>query len=94
MMLTSVDFLLGDSYEIVLVGDPTDEGMQKMISALRKEYLPSAVVILKAGPSIARIAPYTEYYTAIDSQATAYVCQNFTCNLPTTDVETMMSQLM
>ena len=94
MMLTSVDFLLGDSYEIVLVGDPADEGMQKMISALRKEYLPSAVVILKTGPSMARIAPYTEHYTAIDGKATAYVCQNFTCNLPTTDIAAMISQLM
>ncbi len=93
MMLTNVDFLSGSSYEIVLVGDASEDDMKSMLAALRKMYIPSSVIILKGDTSLTRLAPYTEFYTSIDGKATAYVCQNFTCNLPTTDIPTMISQL-
>jgi uncharacterized protein YyaL (SSP411 family) len=32
-------------------------------------------------------------YGILDGMATAYVCQNFQCNLPTTDVDEMIRQL-
>ncbi len=32
-----------------------------------------------------KLAPFTEFHTPIDGKAAAYVCQNHTCKLPTTD---------
>jgi uncharacterized protein YyaL (SSP411 family) len=31
--------------------------------------------------------PALESMTALDGKATAYVCENYTCKLPTTDVD-------
>jgi uncharacterized protein YyaL (SSP411 family) len=44
-------------------------------------------------PPIAQIAPFTASHTSTDGKATAYVCENYTCRLPTTDVGKMMRML-
>jgi hypothetical protein len=51
------------------------------------KFVPNKVVVHRpAGPSaITRIAPYTEEQRAIGEKATAYVCTNYMCKLPTTD---------
>jgi uncharacterized protein YyaL (SSP411 family) len=35
---------------------------------------------------ICRLAPFTEHHTALRGQATAYVCADFRCELPTNDI--------
>jgi len=39
------------------------------------------------------LAPFTKDLTTIDGKATAYVCRNYMCNLPTIDVQKMLEQL-
>jgi hypothetical protein len=41
-------------------------------------------------PEIINIAPYVSDYAAIDGKATAYVCFNYLCSLPTTDIDIML----
>ena len=85
--LSEFDFLAGPSYSVVLVGDLKEKDTVVMLNALRKQYLPFAVVVLK-NPSLAGFG-----YMQIDGKATAYVCQNQTC-LPATDnVNVMLEQL-
>jgi uncharacterized protein YyaL (SSP411 family) len=96
-MMAAVDFLVGPAYEIVVVGNPEAEDTQNMIRKLESVYLPNKVVLLKpegkdSGDLVA-IAPYIEHFTSIDGRATVYVCQNFVCDLPTTDVDQMMEML-
>ena len=40
-----------------------------------------------------RIAPFTRDQSTVDAKATAYVCVNHSCKLPTTDIDTMLSSL-
>jgi uncharacterized protein YyaL (SSP411 family) len=47
----------------------------------------------KAAGEIIRLAPYTEFMVAKKGKATAYVCTNFVCKLPTTDVSQMLANL-
>jgi uncharacterized protein YyaL (SSP411 family) len=93
-LLSALDFQVGPSHEIVIVGDPDAVDTKAVLKALNSEFLPSAVVIFKpAGeeqPEIAKIAEFTKDYTAIDGKATAYVCTNYTCKKPTTDPEAML----
>jgi uncharacterized protein YyaL (SSP411 family) len=65
-----------------------------MLRALRSRFLPNKVVLLVEvggdASGIGRIAPYTAGLTTVGDKATAYVCRNFACELPTTDVGEML----
>ena len=91
----AVDFAANPSYEIVIAGDPAAEDTQRLLRAVQALYLPNKVLLLRPDDAseIADLAPYTEDQVALEGKATAYVCRNFTCSLPTSDVEKMLSLL-
>ena len=68
-----------------------------MLKALRSAYSPNKVVVFRpaseSNPAIAKPAEYTKSQTSIDGKATAYVCQNYACQLPTTDPAKMLELL-
>jgi hypothetical protein len=43
--------------------------------------------------AITKLVPYIAAMDAVDGAATAYVCRNQACDLPTTDIEQMMKTL-
>lgn len=46
MLLSALDYALGPSYEVALVGGREDEEMQRMLQAVRSRFLPSTVVMM------------------------------------------------
>jgi len=94
LLMLAVEFGLGPSYEVVIVGDSHSEDTKQMLQALRDNFLPNKVVLLRPteqeSPEILRLAAYVEPYVSIEDKATAYVCHNYICSLPTTDIETML----
>jgi uncharacterized protein YyaL (SSP411 family) len=86
-MLVGVDFAVGPAYNVILVGDREEEGMQHLLGALKAGYLPNMVVSLrqagKAGSG----------YEKIEGRATAYVCRGQTCMPPTNEPEKMLALL-
>lgn len=68
-----------------------------MLDALRRQFLPNKVVLFRASgnddPDISRLAEYAINHKSLDGKATAYVCMNYKCQLPTTDVEKMLELL-
>ena len=96
LTLCGLDFFFGPSFEIVIAGKQDADDSKKMIAALRKPFIPNKVVIFRPeenAEAIIKLADYTEYQTARKGNATAFVCQNFTCNLPTTDIKKMLELL-
>ena len=92
LALTFLDFHFGPSHEIVISGGDSDE----MIGALRKPFLPNKVILRRTeenAEALSKLAPFTENQGSRDGQATAYVCQGFACQLPTTEVAKMMEGL-
>ncbi len=93
-MLSALDFALGPSLEIVVVGHPEAEDTRRIRRELARHYFPNKVVLFKpageTAPEITRLAPFTRYHTTIDGKATVYVCRDFACELPTTNIETML----
>lgn len=87
--LSGVNFVLGHSSEVVIVGVVNSDDTKMMLSGLDHEYLPNNVVIFKPegteGEAITRIAKYTENYSMKDGKATAYVCKDMQCNKPVND---------
>ena len=95
-MLVGVDFGIGPSHEVVIVGELGAEDTTALVTALRQPLVPNKVVLLRPpgdAPPITQLAEYTQFHYALDGKATAYVCQNFECELPTTDVATMLELL-
>jgi uncharacterized protein YyaL (SSP411 family) len=90
--LSGLDFALGPSHEVVIVGDLDDAGTQELLRALNSVYLPNSVVIHKP-PESNVIAEYANSLHQIEGKATAYVCSNFVCELPTSDSEKMLELL-
>ena len=95
-LLSALDFLLGPSTEVVMVGDRDSQETEAMIKALRSKYLPRTVVILRPegeGLKIAGMADFTADMTILDGRTTAYVCSGKVCQRPTTDPGKMLEIL-
>lgn len=96
-LLSGVDFGIGPSYEVVVVGNSQAEDTKAMLKALRSRYVPNKIVLLKSteksAADISRIAEFTQYQSSRDGKATAFVCLNYACKLPTTDIAKMLASL-
>jgi len=97
-LMMALDYALNPNYEVVIVGQPAAKDTGAMLLALRRPFLPGKVVLLRpadknAAAEIIRMAPYTEFMVSKDGRATAYVCTNFVCKLPTTDISQMLANL-
>ncbi len=96
MLLSAFDFAVGPSYEVVVVGDYRSNDTEKMLTTLNEEFIPNKVTLFLSNQhksEISSIAQFTENFESIDGKSTAYVCSNFRCELPTTEVEKMLSLL-
>jgi len=90
--LSGLDFAVGPSREIVIAGHR--EAVRDMHQAIYGPFIPRKVVIHRPpDDGIVELAPYLADYTALDGAATAYVCSNQACELPTTDIQVMLEQL-
>ena len=96
-LLIAVDFAVGPSYEIVISGAAEADDTANMLEAIRRRFIPNKVVLLRpkeaAEDGILKLAPYTGNQASLNGHATAYVCQNFACKAPTTDVQDMLDAL-
>ena len=87
--LTGLEFMLGPNFEVIISGVPGAEDTKALIDAIRSHYAPDAIVIFRPSneeePEIVRVAGFTRDVVTIEEKATAYVCTNYACDIPTTD---------
>ena len=88
-MLLALDFLHGRRQEIVISGSPDDPATQKLVSLVRRRFLPHTLTILHppgtAGKAIRKLVPFVAGQTMIEDRPTAYLCRDYACQAPTTD---------
>jgi uncharacterized protein YyaL (SSP411 family) len=96
-LLVAIDFAVGPSYEVVIAGGSKAKDTEEMLFAINQEFIPNKVVVMVPAeidsPEITLIAPYTRQQKSISGRATAYVCVNYNCQLPATDIGTMRQLL-
>ncbi|MCI2426385.1 thioredoxin domain-containing protein [Candidatus Acetothermia bacterium] len=96
-LLSALDFGFGPSFEVVIAGRSSSTDTQDMVNAIRRQFLPNKVLLFvpseAPSPAITKIAEFTKYQTSIEGKATAYVCRNYLCSAPTTDI-TKILELM
>jgi uncharacterized protein YyaL (SSP411 family) len=97
-MLCALDFYLSQPRQIVIAGKADAADTHAMSRALHERYLPNAVVILVEGgesqKALAKLLPFLETIKPLDGKATAYVCVNYACQLPTSDLSKMLALLL
>ena len=95
--LCGLDFAIGPASEVIIAGKINNEETREMLLPLRKSFVPNKIVIFRPESpepmDIETIAPFVQSHRSINGQATAYVCTNFTCSLPTSDPKQMMELL-
>ncbi len=89
MLLCALDYELGPTREVALVGEAEDSGITEMLSTIRSRFLPNKAVVLVSGREIVEISPFTKDLVQLEGKATAYICSDHVCQLPTTSLEEM-----
>ena len=91
-MLCGVDFLIDAPKEIAIVGNPLSEQTQEILRNIHRRFVPNKVIALlnpntEEQQEIEELIPLLAGKTSIDGKTTIYVCQNYACQLPTTDID-------
>ena len=88
--MKAVDFLKGPSYEVIIVGDRKSSKMENILQEINQSKQYNKVTVLveaKNRKKLEKLLPYIAYYQTDDSDSPGvYVCQNYTCKLPTSDI--------
>ena len=81
--LNALDFMTEASLELVLVGDPDNDGYADLAAEIAKRYAPNRIEARLAKDHTSRL-PLTESKTLVAGKAALYVCRNFACAAPVT----------
>ena len=83
-MLVGLDYYLSPKREVVIAGPP-----EEFLRELRGRFLPHTVTLL----SDATFFPAGAAMRPVDGQPTAYVCENYACQLPTSQLASFVELL-
>ncbi len=98
-LIAAADFGEAKSTEIVLVGKKDDKSTQAMLFEIHRHYLPNKVVVWKDPSFDQEPNGYSpelvllQERVAMHDKPTVYICENYTCDAPITDPETLRTKL-
>jgi len=89
-MLVALEYSQAIKREVVIVGDPKHDLTHAFLQKLHTTFLPHTIVLLvdseATRDALAKYFPAVAGMREIDNQPTAYVCQDYTCQLPTNEL--------
>ena len=95
-MLQALDFHLGETKQVVVVTPEDRAQAAELLAELRASFVPNRVLSVVAESEISEHSdsiPLLEGKRAIGGKATAYVCKQRVCKLPTSDPAVFRDQL-
>jgi hypothetical protein len=95
-LLCALDFAIGPSREIVVVGESGDENTEEILSCIHHEFIPNEVLVFKHSGGSSGIEKMTGFVSDMemkDGKATVYICENYNCSLPVNNREEVYKQL-
>jgi uncharacterized protein YyaL (SSP411 family) len=87
-MLVAYQWSIAKPLQVILAGDPSAPETQAMVSAVHRRFLPSRVIAMAPDSG-----PEARFMKALFNRTTAYLCENFACQLPVTSVTNLESML-
>ena len=97
-LLCALDTYISTPTEIAIVFNSSKQDAKEIFETLFHFYLPSSVCIIADEArddfeQLKKSCPLLEGRASIDGKPTAYVCRNFACEQPTTDLEKFRNSL-
>jgi uncharacterized protein YyaL (SSP411 family) len=96
-MLVALDWCLSPPREIVIAGNLHGDDTKKMLREISSRFIPYKIVLVLdneiSREFFAVYLPFLNGMNMIDGKATAYVCENYACKLPVTEVEALAKLL-
>jgi len=96
LALTALDFYVSSPLEIAVVADARDERFNELRRTLWSTYLPNRVVALCTADfdRAALRIPLLANRNTLNTQPTAFVCENYKCQVPAHNAEEFHAQLV
>ena len=93
--IAALDFYLSTPKEVAVIGPQEDPSTVALLREVNSRYLPNRVVVGAADEAAASATglPLLEGRGMVNGRPTAYVCENYACQLPVTDAEALAAQL-
>ncbi len=93
--LTALDFAFGPSYEIVIAGDDKADNSNELIKTIRNNYFPNKTIMFNPsqGKDLTNIAPFASNYKKIEDKTAVYICQDYSCKQPVSDISSLKKML-
>ncbi len=94
-MLCALDFLIGQPKEFVITGKKNSREFQAMLKEIRQTLIPNKVIAYNPDgqDSLIELIPMLKDKSSIGKAVIVYVCQNYTCQMPVMDVESLKTLL-
>jgi uncharacterized protein YyaL (SSP411 family) len=97
LFMAAIDFAYSPSSEVVIAGDLSQEDTQAMIREIQTRYAPNTLIIVNPigadQQEVEAVIPLVQGKNALGGKATAYVCENFSCQSPTSSLEELKEML-
>ena len=91
--LCALDFYLSTPKEIAIVGGIGDQATQALLNVVHGRYMPNKVLVGNDPSKPYSAIPLLEDRDMVDNRPTAYVCENYACQLPVTEPEALAGRL-
>jgi len=92
-LLSALDFALGPNFEIIIIEGKNKTETNKFINEIRNQYLPNTISIKISSKdekkSIIELCSYLKNYEIIENKTTVYLCENYQCKKPITNLKNL-----
>ena len=95
MFMVALGFLLNKSQEVVIVGDSDDKNIKEILNILSESYKPNCVKLFVDTKRKSNISnPMLKDYKMLNNKPTIYICENYACKEPITDVSQLREMVI
>jgi uncharacterized protein YyaL (SSP411 family) len=92
-LASALDFRLARTKQILIAGDPRSQDTRQLLRQVNTRFLPNKILLLTDGGAgqqqVAVWLPFVAGAHQIRGRATAYICEDYICKLPTSDPQVM-----
>jgi uncharacterized protein YyaL (SSP411 family) len=95
-MLAAMDAAASPVRHVVIAGDPAAPDTRELRAAFDRRFLPDDLLLVvspASRPALEKLAPFAATLAPREGRATAYVCVDYACRLPTTDPAVFAARL-
>lgn len=89
-LVAALDFSLSKPKQIIIAGEPDAGDTRAMLRLVHDRFIPNRILLLAdGGPAQQQLAQWLPFVKGVrrkDGRATAYICENYVCQLPTADL--------